>query len=389
MTKLLAILLVVAAAAGAVFVLVGGDAEPETPTAAAARGDVVAELITNGRIEPSDRFDVRADAAGVLTRLAVESGDLVRRGEVLATVESSDAQAAVERAQAQLDAAHARLAAVERGLTPAERADHENRLALAERTREALRADAAGIARLVERAAAPRAELDAVERRIAEADSEISRLRTALEARPAPEQLDQARAAVREARIAAAQAERDAASAVVRAPASGRVYSVSARAGDYLARGDLIARLAGDGAPEARVFVDEPELGRIEKGAAARLTADAYPSRTWTCRIERLPTEIIELDNRRVGEVRCVVEGAAEKLIPNLTVNVVVQTDAAVNALLLPREAVRRDAQGDFVLAEDGSRRAVQIGVRGPEFVEISSGLTEGDRVRIPAGGAR
>lgn len=389
MTKLLAIVAVAVCTAAGVFLFVGGEPQPQVETIVVERGDVAAELVTNGRIEAGKRYDVRAETQGVVERTAVEPGDSVRRGMILARIGAATARAAAEQADARVEAARAALAAAEGGLSPAERTDAESRLALAKQTLESLRSEAETVERLVARAAAPRAELEALRQRIAETDSEADRLRAKLAARPAQNQVEQARATLREAEAAARQAVVALASTEVRAPADGKVYSLGVRPGDYVDRGDLIARIAGEGPLEARVFVDEPELGRIRLGAAARLTADAYPGSEWTCRIERRPTEIVELGNRRVGEVRCTVEGEAEQLIPNLTVNVVVASDVARNALVVPREAVRRDSEGDYVVLADGSRRTVEIGVRGPERVEVSSGLSEGDAVLLRNGGER
>ena len=52
------------------------------------------------------------------------------------------------------------------------------------------------------------------------------------------------------------------------------------------------------------VFVDEPELGRVQLRAPVKISADAYPDQTWEGEVDRLPTEIVSLETRRVGDVQ-------------------------------------------------------------------------------------
>jgi hypothetical protein len=58
------------------------------------------------------------------------------------------------------------------------------------------------------------------------------------------------------------------------------------------------------------------------------------------------------------------------------------------NALAIPREALRHDAAGDFVLVLKGDvleRRPVKTGVSSVSQLEIVSGLADGDAVALPA----
>ncbi|MEZ5364575.1 MAG: HlyD family efflux transporter periplasmic adaptor subunit [Bryobacterales bacterium] len=161
------------------------------------------------------------------------------------------------------------------------------------------------------------------------------------------------------------------------------------RPGDFVAPGTLVARIAGGPGVQARLFIDEPELGRVELGSRATLTADAYPGKTWSCAVDRLPSEIVELETRRVGEVLCSVDGEPGRLIPNLTVSARIPSAHVEAAPSLPREAVQHDSQGDYVWALDAENRlqrmTVETGVRGDARIEIRSGLELGTRVALPS----
>jgi RND family efflux transporter MFP subunit len=204
--------------------------------------------------------------------------------------------------------------------------------------------------------------------------------------------IEQSEAQVREARTAVEAARGAVAAAVLRSPAAGEVYSLNLVAGGYVRPGDLAARIAGAAGVAARVYVDEPELGRIRPGVTATLSADAYPDKSWTCAIERLPTEIVELGSRRVGEALCAIEAPGPELIPNLTIGVEIRTGFSANTLTLPRQAVELagGAARVWIRDEQGTaqQRLVSLGVLGVDRVEIVSGLSEGERVLLPAAGS-
>jgi len=389
MTKLFAAAVFLALALGGAFVFVGGEASEPVPAVRPVRADVESVLRTNGRVRAAKRTDVLAGASGVVRSVAVAAGDRVRRGAVLARLENAEARAQVLAAESHVEQMRARLERVQTPLAPSDRMDLEKRIAQADSALAALQSDRESVERLVEGGASPRQELAALDRRIEQTQSDLRALRRKLSAGPAQASVAEAQAALRQSERALAEARRVASSSTVRAPIDGEVYSVAVEAGQFAQAGSLVARLAGDGPAEVVVFVDEPELGRIRPGLEAQVTADAYPGDAWSCRIERGPAEVIELGSRRVGEVLCRVEGASDRLIPNLTVDVEIAGQRAADALAVPREAVVRTAEGDAVwIADQGAARLrlIDVGVRGTSRVEVRSGLESSDLVLLPAG---
>lgn len=390
MIKLFGIIALAAVAAGAYWLLSGPSEALMVPTAVVESGTLNSTLTTNGRIEAAERFDVFAETAGRVASVEVDAGEVVQTGQILARLDAAAADAEQRQAQARLEAAEARLRALEAGLPKPERADLQTRITAIENSLRALRLDRETTQRLVDRQAASRLELEELDRKIVDLENSQEALEQKLQMQPDAFQLDSARAEVREAQAAVELAARRGGAAMIRAPAAGRIYSLSIRPGEYLTPGSPVAKIAVGANVEAVIFVDEPELGRIAVGQEAALTADAYPDRRWTCVVEQLPLEIIQLDTRRLGEVRCAVSGDAEGLIPNLTVDVAIQTASANNVATLPREAVRRDDQGEFVwtVAESSTARrtAVTTGIRSADRIEVRSGVAIGERVLLPAG---
>src|ERR1700754_5125099 len=74
-------------------------------TATVQRRDIVIDAQASGAIEPINVVEVKSKAGGVITRLPVETGTMVKRGDLLVQVDTRDVNNQLEQAQADLDAA--------------------------------------------------------------------------------------------------------------------------------------------------------------------------------------------------------------------------------------------------------------------------------------------
>jgi multidrug efflux pump subunit AcrA (membrane-fusion protein) len=104
------ILLLVAAVVATILVIANPGAEqPVVRTAAVTRGDVTATVTGSGNAESSLRTPVSFEGSGTVTSVAVEPGDTVELGHVLATIDDAAAQAELRTAEAALAGAQAAL----------------------------------------------------------------------------------------------------------------------------------------------------------------------------------------------------------------------------------------------------------------------------------------
>ncbi len=368
----------------------GCGERPAVRSVPVERRDLVQYLTTNGRVEPTEDYAISAPIAGRVRTTPVEKGGRVSQGAVVATIEDESARTDFDQAQARLRAAEARSAQADHGGPAAETADIKARLQASRRAEERARLKVASLERLVAGEAAPRIELDQARTALSEREADLAAGKKQWELRVDPEQRQLAAARVSEADAAARSAESRLRASAVRSPAEGVLYSLEVRPGDYVERGAVIARVGKLDAVRVVVFVDEPELGRVKQDARVVLEADAYPEQSWEGRIDRLPTRIVSLDTRRVGEVICTVENHEGFLIPNLTVSAQIESGAVKGALTVPREAVvEKDGQSYLWLHAEGEtarKQAVELGLRTASLVEVRSGIGEGDRVLLSGG---
>ncbi len=388
MKKLLAWLVVAGIAALIAWGILRKSAPPRIRFARTTRQTLVSTLTATGKVEPSRWEAVRAEATGLVSRVDVHNGQSVAQGATLAEISDPQLQADIEAGEAKLSEAHAALAALESGGTPAELTDIENklnaaRLALQQETR-----DYQALQRLAAKQAATRADVEAAHNKIRQTQMETQGLEARRKSLVSHTDVAAAKARVQDAQAFLNLARQRAAQTVLHAPIAGVVYGLEVRAGAYVHPGDLVANVGRLDVLRVRVFIDEPELGRVAAGEPVIITWDALPGKQWKGTVERKPTSIQPLGTRQVGEVICTIANPGRELIPGTNVNAEIRTATAENALIVPKEALRHDSAGDYVLLLVGDhveRRDVTTGISSITQVQIVEGLKAGDAVALPS----
>jgi HlyD family secretion protein len=318
----------------------------------------------------------------------VEDGQSIAAGAVMATISDPTLQGDIEAAQAKVNEARANLSALEAGGKPADFTDIENNLTRARFDLAQARKTLASLERLAQQRAATQQEVDAARDKAQQYELEIAGLTKRRDSLVSPPDVAAARARLADAESAVRLAQQRAALSAVRAPMAGTVYGREIRQGSYVNAGDLVANVGRMDQLRVRVFVDEPELGRVAEGQPVTITWDALPGRQWKGKVEKKPVAIQALGSRQVGEVICAIDNEGRALIPGTNVNAEIRTAVVDNALVIPKETLRHDQQGDYVFALKGDtieRRAVKKGATSITQAQIVEGLAPTDAVALPA----
>jgi HlyD family secretion protein len=360
---------------------------PRVNFAKAKRQTLVSTLPTNGKAEPVEWQAARAETAGVVSRMAVEDGQSVAAGAVIAVISDPSLQADIDTAQAKVAEAQASVAALTAGGKPAEFTEIENSMSRARFDLEQAGKTLASLERLKEKQAATQQEVDAAREKVKQLELEIAGLEKRRGSLVAAPDLAAARARLTDAETALNLARSRGGLSTVRAPIAGVIYGREARQGSYVNAGDLVANVGRMEHLRVRVYVDEPELGRVNVGQPVTITWDALPGRQWQGTVERKPTAIQALGSRQVGEVMVSIANEGRVLVPGTNVNAEIRAAVVENALVIPKETLRHDGQGDYVYVLKGDaieRRAVKKGVSSITQVQVVDGLNEGDAVALP-----
>jgi len=244
-------------------------------------------LTLSGTVEVHE-VPLAFQVGGRIAKLAVDEGDRVAAGGTVAELDPADLQVALARARAEAAAAKATLAELEAGTRPQEirvgranlakaRAD----LALAdtdlERTKKLLPADAASQAQLDQ----ARRQRDVAAAAVDQARENLALLREG----PRKEAIDRARAAHAAAEAATDAARRNRAYATLNSPVAGVVTVRLAEAGQVVAPGQAVFRLAEVDRPWVRAYLSEPDLPRVHLGQEAQVTVDGLPGTVFKGRL--------------------------------------------------------------------------------------------------------
>jgi HlyD family secretion protein len=361
---------------------------PKVNFARVKRQTLVSSLPTNGKVEPFEWQAARAETAGPVSRVDAREGQSVAKGALLASLTDPSLDAEIQAGEAKVAEARANVAALEAGGRPAELADIDSSLARSRFDLEQATKDYDSLHRLAEKQAATAMEVQAAQVKMRQAELAIEGLlkrRTSLVATP---DIAAAKARQQDVEVALNLARQRAAQTVVRAPIGGVVYGLAVQPGAYLNVGDLVANVGRMDRLRVRVYVDEPELGRVAEGQPVTLTWQALPGKKWLGTVQRKPTSIQALGSRQVGEVLCIIENPGRELVPGTNVDAEIRTAVVESALVIPRETLRHDANGDYVFALKGDtveRRPVKTGTSSIALVQVAEGLAEGDAVALPS----
>ena len=169
---------------------------------------------------------------------------------------------------------------------------------------------------------------------------------------------------------------------VIVAPCDGRVATLDVSAGDSVQGGTKLLSIVEDGAGMTLTLsVDELDVVSVGAGQRAVMALDALPDVTLEGTVEKIAplgntgTAVTTYDvTIALGEVDARVMGGM-----NVSGEIVVET--AQDALLIPTDALQKNSGAYCVTMQDGSTRALSVGIVTRDQAQILSGLSEGERV--------
>ena len=352
----------------------GGDGS-QVLTAPVARGDIEVTVLAQGTIKPRNLVAVGAQASGRITTIAVELGQTVRQGDLIAEIDSVNQRNALKSAESDLAVARA------------QRVEREATLDLALRTLDRLEKLQSSNLTLqneydtaVSNVAVARAQIDALDAQIAQAE------------------------------VAIQTAEANLAYTRITAPADGTVLAITAQQGQTVnaAQSAPTIVVLGD-LTQMEVFaqISEADIGWVEPGQKVWFTTLGAPDRRYEAVLEAVapaPESIVNdpsLGGTGSGSTaseaiyyngRFSVPNPDGRLRTYMTAEVHIVLGQARDVLTVPSIALGAPgADGQYRLQVQGSdgslqERAVSVGLNDKVMAEITDGLQEGEQIVTGSG---
>ncbi len=347
-------------------------------------GTIVSTISTNGKVEPVEWAAAGAESAGVVRLVSVQRGQQVDAGQTLVVLDGESAGSELAAALAKEGEARAAAATLGQGGKAQAVASLNDSIASAQAALEIGQRRYQSVQRLADKQAATKAQLQDAKDAVDRAQLQLTALKNQKETLVTPSDRSVAGAQLRDAEAAVALARHKLALATVRAPIAGTLYQFDLKVGAYLRPGDLVGYVGKLDQVKVTVYVDEPDLGRIALDMPVEITWDARPGQKWRGRVNKLPTEVVALGTRTVGEVTTVVDNPNHELLPGVSVNALIVSKVVKDAVSIPRSALRtlHGAAGVFKLENKSiAWTPIETGISDVNNVQVISGVTVGDKV--------
>jgi HlyD family secretion protein len=290
-------------------------------------------IVLHGNIDVR-QVNLAFKVPGRIVQLAVDEGDRVKAGQVLASLEKSYFEDEIRLARARVAAQEAVVARLENGsrpeeITQAKAVVAERRATLVHRQRSLARSE-----QLAQSHAVSRQELDNDRAAVEEAEARLQQAQDALrllELGPRTEEIAAARAQLDAENAALIEAERRLSDSQLLAPSEGVILTRVREAGAIVAAGETVFTLTLNSPVWVRTYVAEPDLGKVYPGMPATVTTDTAPDRPYPGQVGFIspvaeftpkPVETRELRTDLVYRLRIVVENPDAGLRQGMPVTV-------------------------------------------------------------------
>jgi RND family efflux transporter MFP subunit len=335
------------------------------------------ETVTaNGTLAAYDQSTAGVKVAGRLRTISVDLGSVVRRGQMIAQIESNDYQLRVQQAEAALAQARARVGLSPDGKDDTVNAEQTGTVRQARAVLDEAKASRDRAAKLVQQGIVARSEFDSVDAAYKVA---VSRYQDALE------EIRNRQALLAQRRSELSLARQQLADTGVYAPLDGIVHQKRASVGEYLAAGAPVVDIVRMNPLRLQAEVPERDAGTVRFGQSVRVTVEG-DANVYVGQIKRLSPVIAQQSRMLMVEADVQNDG---RLRPGSFAKAEIVTNDAKMAVTVPNSSIVTFAGIEKVIMVQNGKaleKAVTTGRRNGDWTEIVAGLSVGDQVIVDPG---
>lgn len=398
----------------AVFILLqkagvlGGETTTKVAVEEAGLHDIIETVTASGKIYPVSEVKVSPDVSGEITDLYIEEGDSVYKGQVLATINATIYQSMVNKANAQLNQTKSSVSNAA-ALTLQAKAQLDQASSTYARNRDLFEEKV----------------ISAVEFESAEAAYKTAQANY----KAAVENIKGNEYGVASAEANVTEAVQTLRKTTIYAPMDGIVSKLFIKKGERVVgtaqmAGTEIMRVADMSKMKVDVEVGENDIQKVKFGDTANIEVEAYPSRKFKGLVVQISqsstatgsqmsiSSLTDQVTNYTVSVELLPESYADLLAvdsrhfpfrPGMSASVEILTKHQLQVLAVPINAVttREDEEGDekksatikeyvFTISDENntSLKQVTTGVQDNQYIQILSGLKEGEKVVVAPFGA-
>ena len=269
------------------------------PIEPVTRQTIVVDAQATGVVEPINVIEVKAKSSGQIVAMPVETGTLLKQGDLLVQLDTRDTRNAYAQAKADVDAGNIKLQVSRRARDRASELFRERIITSGEN--EAAQVD------------------------YANSQASVLRNRASLDLRA--QSLEEA---------------------TVRAPVGGTVIEKTVSLGQVIASGTgsfgggtTILKMADLTKVRVRALVNETDIGKVRAGLSATVLVDAFPDRPFVGTVEKIEPQATVQQSVTMFPVLVSIDNRAGLLMPGMNGEVSIQVERRENVIAVSNDAVR------------------------------------------------
>lgn len=322
--------------------------------------NITVSLYASANVKAKDQYTVLSTVPGIIRRIYFEPGDLVKKGDILMTLENKEAQLNAANARQVLD------------FTTTNSQANSDRLAEAnyqvQAAKEKYELDSALYYRqknLWQQNIGTRLEFD--QRRLAFSTSKINYDVAEKSLTQIKKQLQQD---VDLSRINYRITQKRQSDYLIKSEIDGRIFDVIKNKGQLITSQTSLGIVGNPDRFYLEMNVDENDITRVKPGQQIEITMDSYKGQLFRGQVTKIYPVMDE--RSRTFKVDAVFLNPPGKLYPNLTAEVNIIVSVKRKVLLIPRSYLDKN---NCVWLNGGIKRRVVTGAQDESKVEILQGL--------------
>ncbi len=350
------------------------------------KGDLAKSVVATGKIQPVTNVQIKSKASGIVLKLLVDYGDVVKKGQVLAELDKQQILAQVNQQRASREAAEAASRAAEADLERAKFDAQGPDIPMLKRAYERAQ-------QMAKDGVVSASALDDAQKNY---DLAVNKQQLGkANAVSAAAKLRQAQAQVSQAKAQLEEKDEEYRNSTIVSPIDGVVLSRDVEIGDAVSSilvlgssATLVMTLGDTREVYVKGKVDETDIGKVYLNQPARIKVESYKDRTFSGKVTKISPMGVEKDNVTTFEVRVSIDNAKGELKSQMTANAEIVLEEHKGVLIIPEGSLIYDKDRKASVetpepsAKDGKKKInVTVGISNGSKTELLSGLKEGQQV--------
>ncbi len=364
-----------------------GQIEIPVQVTPATRRNITYFLTATADIAPLMQVDLFPKVSGYLERIAVNMGDSVRQGQLIAQIDRTDFLQKVREAEAKVAYARAQLAELMAGSRPEERRQAEEAVRQAQSRFDNAKLQRERVEALFKRQVISKKEMDAAEMEytVAQAQLEASHQHLKLVQEGARQEVREAsQAKLKEMEAILEQERIRLKNTSVLAPFSGEIIRKYVDSGALVSPTTPLVNLVHIETLKVLANVLERDIPLLRQGMRVSIQTEAYPGKSFEGKVERI-NKALDIATRTL-QAEIYIPNTNRLLKPGMFARLRVALSEKLQTLVIPRNAILEEAGSKFIFVVKGNqalRTSIVTGFEEDPFVEVLEGLSEGDLVVV------